>query len=86
MTALIGMKEICGYLRKSEVTVLDMIRSYGLPAKKVRGYIWESDTDLIDQWRRALIAAEAGDPAPPPPPKKPKRRLSRHKKTAAPSS
>ena len=80
MGILVGMKEICGYVKKSEATVLDMIRAQGMPARKISGWVWESDTDLIDQWRRDLIIAGSDDPAPPPPAKKPKRRLDRHKK------
>jgi hypothetical protein len=80
MAALIGMKEICNYVKKSEATVLYMIRVWGMPARKITGWVWESDTELIDNWRRALIGTAAADPAPPPPTKKPKRRLDRHRR------
>ena len=54
MTALIGMKEICQYMRRSEASVLMLIRTEEFPAIKVGG-IWESDTEEIDLWRRGLI-------------------------------
>jgi hypothetical protein len=53
-TALVGMTEISAYLRRSDKTTLDLIRGEGLPARKVGG-IWESDTLLIDDWRRKRI-------------------------------
>jgi len=52
---LSGMKEICNHLNRSEPTVLTLIRDYAFPAKKVLG-VWESDTDLIDSWRKEQIA------------------------------
>ncbi len=54
-TALSGMTEICQYVRKSEKTVLDWIRLEGMPATKIGGGTWESDTVLIDEWRRMRI-------------------------------
>lgn len=54
MSGLTGMKSICGYLNRSETTVLDLIRADGFPATKIGG-VWESDTDLIDTWRREKI-------------------------------
>ena len=54
MSALSGMKEICDYIHRSEATVLEWIRTSGLPATKLGG-IWESDSDLIDQWKKELI-------------------------------
>lgn len=59
-TALVGMKEICGYMRRSEATVLELIRDCEFPAKKIRG-CWESDTGLIDRWRREQITGQAED-------------------------
>ena len=55
MARLTGMKEICTYEKKSEATILDLIRNYGYPAVKIRGKIWESDTDLIEKWRIQII-------------------------------
>jgi len=54
MTALIGMKAICGHVLRSEATVLMMIRDMDFPATKIGG-IWESDIDLIAQWRKDQI-------------------------------
>ena len=56
-TALVGMAEISAYVQRSEKTVLDIIKNEGFPAKKLGG-IWESDTLLIDKWRRKRINQE----------------------------
>jgi len=53
-TALIGMRAICDYVNRSESTVLGLIRHEDFPAKKIGG-IWESDKELIDDWRRQQI-------------------------------
>jgi len=55
MPGLSGMKEISGYFRRSEATLLKLIRDEDFPARKFGG-IWESDTELIDKWRREKIA------------------------------
>jgi len=57
-TALSGMKAICGYVNRSESTVLKMIKEEGFPAKKIGGGIWESDRDLISAWRKKRIMDE----------------------------
>ncbi len=57
---LSGMKEICNYINRHEDTVLSLIRDEDLPAVKIRGS-WESDTDLIDNWRRDLISNRNND-------------------------
>lgn len=57
MKALSGMKEICGHMRRSESTMLALIRDFDFPAKKIRG-IWESHTDLIDEWLKMQIAGK----------------------------
>lgn len=57
---LTGMKRIRGYVGRSEATVIDWVRTRGFPAKKING-VWESDTLLIDEWRRAQITAESAD-------------------------
>ena len=55
MAILSGMKEIGGYLRRSEATVTKMMKQHpNFPAEKLGG-IWESDTDLIDNWKRELM-------------------------------
>lgn len=58
MARLTGMKEICDYERKSDATVLMMIREKGYPAKKITGHIWESDTDLIDAWWKRVLSED----------------------------
>ncbi len=50
MAALTGMAEIAAYMRRSEATVLNWIRTLDFPARKIGG-MWESDTALADQWR-----------------------------------
>ena len=49
-----GMKAICGYMKKSESTVLKYIRDEGLPAGKIGGE-WVSDEGRIDAWRLGRI-------------------------------
>lgn len=58
MTALSGMKEIADYMRRSESTVLALIRDFDFPAKKIGG-VWESDTELADAWRRKQIVTDS---------------------------
>ena len=53
-TALIGMAEIAKHVRRSESTVLQLIRNMDFPARKIGG-IWESDTEKIKEWRREMI-------------------------------
>jgi len=60
MPGLSGMKAICGYVNRSEVTVLKWIRELRFPSTKIGGGIWESDTELIDRWRRKQIEADEG--------------------------
>jgi hypothetical protein len=55
--ALSGMKVISEYVRRSPSTVLSWIRELGFPARKIGG-IWESDKELIDQWRKDQIRAQ----------------------------
>ncbi|MHC1701504.1 MAG: hypothetical protein AB9900_11055 [Humidesulfovibrio sp.] len=55
-TALSGMTAICTYVGRSEKTVLDWIRFEAMPASKIGG-VWESDKELIDDWRRKRIVA-----------------------------
>jgi hypothetical protein len=49
MANLKGMKEIRDYYRRSDATILDLIRGYGFPAVKNPGQ-WESTTEQIDEW------------------------------------
>ena len=59
MSSLSGMKAICQHMKKSDVTILKLVREEGFPAKKIGG-TWESDTELIDRWRRVKIAKGLG--------------------------
>jgi hypothetical protein len=59
MPGLSGMKEIVGYAKRSESTIMIWIRDMGFPATKVTGS-WMSDTDLIDDWRKSLISENGG--------------------------
>ena len=54
MTALIGMKAICGYVGLSESTIIDLIQKEDFPATKLKG-TWISDSQEIDDWRRGII-------------------------------
>jgi hypothetical protein len=63
MPALSGMKAICKFMNRSDATILDLHRSRDFPMRKIGG-IWESDTDLIDKWRKRLIERGVGDPTP----------------------
>lgn len=53
-TGLSGMKAIAAYWGRSQATVLKLIQEEGFPARKIAGN-WESDTALIDEWRRLKI-------------------------------
>lgn len=44
-----GMKEICTYVRRSEATVLDWIRTRGFPATLTDGE-WTADRNQIVDW------------------------------------
>jgi hypothetical protein len=48
------MKEICNHAKRSEATVLDLIRNEDFPAVKIKG-VWESDTEEIASWRKGKI-------------------------------
>lgn len=76
MSALSGMKAICGYMGRSESTMLTIIRDLDFPAKKICG-IWESDTELADKWRVGQISGPAAFPAPARPIKKAKQQVAR---------
>ena len=51
---LTGTKEIHDYVRRSWETIERWIKEEGFPAKKLDG-VWESSTDLIDEWKREKI-------------------------------
>jgi len=52
--SLVGKREICKYVRRSWTTVLDWVKTSGFPAAKIGG-VWESDTSLVDDWKRTKI-------------------------------
>ncbi len=54
MAKLSGMKEIVGYVGRSEPTILKMIRTLNFPAKKIFGG-WGSHTELIDEWWKKYV-------------------------------
>jgi hypothetical protein len=51
---LVGKREIRAYVRRSWQTIAAWIEAEGFPARKIKG-VWESDTDLVDAWRRKKI-------------------------------
>lgn len=55
-TKLSGQKEIKQYEGRSWETIFSWIQHQGYPARKIDGR-WESDTELIDEWRRERIRA-----------------------------
>lgn len=54
ITTLLGMKEIMDYTGRNRIIVMKWIENDNFPAVKVDGR-WESDTDLIDEYRRRRI-------------------------------
>lgn len=54
MAGLPGMKDICKFCNRSPATILIWIRDRAFPAVKIGGS-WESDTELIDDWRKQQI-------------------------------
>lgn len=64
-TALSGMKAIQEFCRtiglpSAESTVINFILSEEFPAKKLGG-IWESDKDLIVEWRKKRLTTGNGN-------------------------
>lgn len=55
-TCLSGRKEIIRYVGRSWQTIRKWIREKGFPARKLDGR-WESDVEMISEWRRKQIAA-----------------------------
>ena len=51
---LIGQKEIVEFTRRNWRVIKVLIETKGFPAVKVGGR-WESDTELIREWRRKQI-------------------------------
>jgi len=54
MTALRGREEIEKAAGRSWPIVLRLIKNHGFPATRLGG-IWESDTELIAEWKRKYI-------------------------------
>lgn len=52
--ALDGMKEITAYMRRSDRTILDLIKNQGFPAVKIGGQ-WSSSRDKIKAWREKML-------------------------------
>lgn len=55
--SLTGKKDISKYAKRSWQTILLWIKHERFPACKIYG-IWESDTDLIDAWKKSKILGE----------------------------
>lgn len=51
---LTGSKEIQSYVGRSWKTIYKWIKNKNFPAVKIDG-IWESDTELIHEWRKKQI-------------------------------
>lgn len=60
-THLSGKKEIMVYIRRGWPILRNWIERRSFPARKIDG-VWESDTALIDEWRRGQISAKKGNP------------------------
>lgn len=56
-TALTGRKAICTHVQRKWETVLVWIRERGFPAMKLSD-VWESDMELIEQWRKKQIVID----------------------------
>jgi hypothetical protein len=53
-THLKGKEAIKAVVKRSWSKIKDWILKEGFPAKKIDG-VWESDSDLIREWRRRRI-------------------------------
>ncbi len=61
-TTLSGMNAIRDFCRSiqlasTEVTIIMLIKNYRLPAKKIGG-VWQSDKELIMNWRKQYISGK----------------------------
>lgn len=52
--ALVGMKEICAVMRRSEDTVLALHRGFGFPMAR-EGGVWISTRAAIAEWRKGRV-------------------------------
>lgn len=57
---MIGMKEICLHMSRSDATILAWIREMDFPAFKIGG-IWEADLSDVEQWRKAMKNGKNGN-------------------------
>lgn len=57
---LTGRKRIQAFVGRSWQTVLRWIDEEGFPARKLDG-IWESDVELVLEWRQKQILKEGKD-------------------------
>ena len=53
-TILIGRKMIMSFVGRSWATIMMWVKQRNFPARKIDG-VWESDTDLIIEWRKKEI-------------------------------
>lgn len=60
---LIGMKEICLHMSRSDTTILAWIREMDFPASKIGG-IWEADLDAVEKWRISITNGSNVDQLP----------------------
>lgn len=58
-TALLGTKQIADFVGRPWNTIKKMLTEHGFPAAKINGR-WESDKELIGNWRRRMIEKETG--------------------------
>jgi hypothetical protein len=52
--SLVGKKEITAYVRRSWVIIRRWTLKDNFPARKIDN-VWESNTDLVDEWKRTKI-------------------------------
>lgn len=57
---LIGMKEICLHMSRSDTTILAWVREMDFPAAKIGG-IWEADLDAVEKWRISMTNGSNGN-------------------------
>ncbi|MCK9519560.1 MAG: hypothetical protein M0R74_11135 [Dehalococcoidia bacterium] len=62
LSGMTAIREFCRSinLASSEASVINMIVSCGFPAKKIGG-IWESDKEMIVEWRKKYINGEIAE-------------------------
>ena len=65
---LTGMKAICDYTKKSDRTILALVKEHKFPASKIAGQ-WTSTVSMINEWTTNFI-------------KKTQKEQAKHSKTA----